>query len=224
MHHSNNNTRSKRSEKDPVGWAHHTLRAFVKAHEIQAGNGVEYSYSVSADRTSASILDEKGQPIETRTIADWAKAGPELRLALIGLKDIKETLESEARRQSKSLKVRFYLNVLESGKAELLVNGQPVTRDALVEMLNGRKRTIDVDCPITAAVQELGDADLRTTAGWSKIGRQCEIVVFESLGAAEHYGIEDAANIERERAYRLGIIRRPRPERAPDDVVPATAV
>lgn len=210
MHTNDQRTRPKRSEKDPVGWAHHTLRAFVKAYEIQAGDGVEYSYSVSPDRLAASILDEKGAVIETRTIAEWAKMGPELRLALIGLKDLKETFEGEARRTGQTHRVRFYLNILETGKAELIVDGQPVTRDGLLSMLAGRQRVVDCDCPISAAVSALSDAELRTTAGWSKVGRQCEIVVFESLSAAEQYGITDAVSKEREKAYRLGIIRRPR--------------
>lgn len=206
----NCNARARRSDKDPVGWAHHALRAFVKAYEMKAGNGVEYSYSVAPDRTSASILDEQGQVVDTRTIAEWAKMGPELRLALIGLKDLKETVESEARRLGETKRVRFYLNILESGKAELNIDGQPVTRDGLLAVLNGRQRVVDLVCPVAATVESLVDAELLTIAGWSKIGRQCEIVVYETLTAAEQYGIEDAAKNERERAYRLGIIRRPR--------------
>lgn len=212
--HNNNTARPRRSEKDPVGWAHHALRAFVKAYEIKAGNGVEYSYSVSADRTSASILDENGQAVDTRTIAEWAKLGPQLRGALIGLKDMKETFENEARRKHEQHKVRFYLNVLESGRAELIVDGQPVTRDALVAMLSGRQRLVAADCPIVAVLSTLNDEDLLSIAGWSKVGRQCEILVYESLTAAEQYGIDDAAANERERAYRLGIIRRPRKDGA----------
>lgn len=219
---TNKNARARRSDKDPVGWAHHTLRAFVKAYEIKAGNGVEYSYSVAPDRTSASILDEKGQVVDTRTIAEWAKMGPELRLALIGLKDLKETVESEARRLGETKRVRFYLNILEGGKAELNIDGQAVTRDVLLAVLAGRQRMVDLECPVTSAIERLADADLLTTAGWSKIGRQSEIVVYESLTAAEQYGIEDAAKNEREKAYRLGIIRRPR-SNAKDDAEPTTA-
>ncbi len=203
--------RERNSEESLVGRAHHAFRAYVKALSVSTGQ--RHSYKIADDKRSASILDEAGQPVLTRTIEQFATEGGRARLAFAGLKDMKEKVDALFADAGENPDVRYHLDIL--GKtATLSVDGAPVDKHALTEILGTSYKTPTGANPVNDAIAHLTDADLQTIEGWEKIGRPVSSLLYAELSSAEEYCLEQAAAELRERAYRLGLIRRPR-EQAP---------
>lgn len=201
-----------RNLKTLVGRAHHALRAYRHALSKGTAAGVYtmHTYGIAADEKSASIFNDKQEPVLHRSIEDWAKEGWQIRRAFIGLRFIKEELEKLREDGSDRIpRVFFNLNVLDGG-AKLSFEGAPVTKALINEKLAGKTACLDVRDPVGAELETLSDEDLTSIAGWARLGHPVQKYVLESLDAAERYSFKDAAEAEREKAYRLGIIRRPR--------------
>ena len=210
----------RKPQKYLVGMAIHALRAYVKALELKANDGSEYSYHIPEDGASASVLDPQGQPCLTKPIDEWAAEGPQLRLAMIGLKAVKEKFEKAAQDAGSRINARFYLNTLE-GSATLTIDGNTLNAADFNQMLT----VLGLPEPVNTFVADLGAEDLSKVPAWARIGREVEIEFFQILQAAEKYDLADAAQKERDRGYRLGILRRPRsaaqPGKGTDDAAAA---
>ena len=200
-------------KKYQVGMAIHALRAYVKAFEMKAGDGVQYSYRIAENGDEASILDPAGSPCLTKSVEDWASQGPRLRLALIGLKGVKDEYERAARAASARANVRFYLNTFD-GEATLTADGARVSKTELGQIAP----VLGLPTVLSTILPELPDDDLSKIASWARIGRELEIEFFQALEVAEQYNLPDAVAKERERGYRLGILRRPRSQATADSV------
>lgn len=148
------------NKQKEVGFAIHGLRAHIKALELNKGVRVseaEYRYEIAQDRTSARIvLSADLTEVEgtKKPLADWAQAGKQARLGLIGLKATKESLHE------KGENVQFTLNVI-AGEAFLSRNGsrltdQPQTIDEWAKI--GRAKEKELFESLNAA-KEYGSAD-----------------------------------------------------------------
>jgi hypothetical protein len=207
-------SRTTRTNRKPfravVGAAHHTLRAYAKAYSLAAGDGTLYRYDIPHNGRTASIVDAAGNAVMSRPIEEWAAEGPAIRLALIGLKALKERLERAAANGDNAVTVVFSLDVLR-GTASLSVDGTRLTREQLLQAAP----TLSLSDGLLDACGRMGDGELTSIADWAMLGRQFEIDFFQVLQSAEKYGFTEAARAERERGYRLGIIRRKRNGAAP---------
>ncbi|MBY0552706.1 MAG: hypothetical protein K2W95_35815 [Candidatus Obscuribacterales bacterium] len=203
--------RERNSEESLVGRAHHAFRAYVKAYTLKTGQ--KHSYKIADDKRSASILDEAGGVVLTRSIDQFAAEGGRVRLAFAGLKDLKEKVDGLFAAAGETADVRYNLDILEKS-ATLSVDGTPVDNSALVSILGGAYKTPTGANPVGEAIANLSDADLLSIEGWEKIGRPVSALLYAELSSAEEYRLEAAAAELRERAYRLGLIRRPREEQA----------
>jgi hypothetical protein len=169
-----------------TGFAIIALRATIKALELNAGqtrSAGEYRYEipkVSADEapTARIYTVANGEDVAgyNKSLDEWAKSGKQIRLAFIGLKSEKISLEDG---ENKPNSVRYTLNAI-TGEAYLTCNGTPVS---------GKPTTV---------------------ADWSKVGRDVEKPLFESLKAAQEYGSKDGEEEARAKMIALGIIRDPR--------------
>lgn len=203
--------RERNTEESLVGRAHHAFRAYVKA--LSVANNQRYSYKIADDKRSASILDEAGQPVLTRTIEQFATEGGRARLAFAGLKALKEKFDTLFAEAGENPEIRYHLDILQK-TATLSIDGVVVDKSTMVEVLGASYKTPTGANPVNEAIAQLNDADLQSIEGWEKIGRPVSSLLYAELSSAEEYGLHDAANELRERAYRLGLIRRPR-EQAP---------
>lgn len=203
--------RERNSEESLVGRAHHAFRAYVKAYTLKTGQ--KHSYKIADDKRTASILDEAGTVVLTRSIEQFAAEGGRVRLAFAGLKDLKEKVDGLFAAAGESADVRYNLDILEKS-ATLSVDGAPVDNRSLVDILGGSYKTPTGANPVGEAIAHLSDADLLSIEGWEKIGRPVSVLLYAELSSAEEYRLESAAAELRERAYRLGLIRRPREEQA----------
>lgn len=199
--------REPNSDESLVGRAHHALRAYVKAYSVRAADKQgSYSFLIAANRQSATILDPAGQEVLCKSIAELAAEGARVRLALAGLRDIKERLELPLTNRS-SLTIRYRLDVLD-GVAELTINGVPLTKEELVTLIGNSYRTVLGADPVLEAVSGLTGGPLTEIASWAAVGRPISSLLFSALASAEEYGFTEAATEARERAYRLGLIHR----------------
>lgn len=192
--------------KTLVDMSHHTLRAHAKAFELAGGSVGRYSYEIAVDGKSAVILDPQGQVVSSKSIEEWAADGPSIRLAFIGLKAFKEKLDEASRDAGRRFSARYHLNALEGDVAELSVQDQPLGRDELL----ARAAELKLVESVKNALEKLGADELKKISGWAKLGREVEVDFYQVLQAAEKWQLHDAAAAERERGYRLGILRRPR--------------
>lgn len=204
---ANDNSRGRNSEESLVGRAHHAFRAYVKAYSLQTGQ--KHSYKIADDKRSASILNEAGTAVLTRTIEQFAAEGGRARLAFAGLKDIKEKFDVLFGSAGERADVRYNLDIL-TKSATLTVDGAIVDNHVLTSVLGTAYKTPTGVNPVNDAIAHLSDADLLTIEGWEKIGRPVSSLLYAELSSAEEYGLQGAADELRERAYRLGLIRRPR--------------
>ena len=117
---ANDNSRGRNSEESLVGRAHHAFRAYVKAYSLQTGQ--KHSYKIADDKRSASILNEAGTAVLTRTIEQFAAEGGRARLAFAGLKDIKEKFDVLFGSAGERADVRYNLDIL-TKSATLTVDG-----------------------------------------------------------------------------------------------------
>lgn len=199
--------RERNSEESLIGQAHHALRAYVKAFSSKA-DGAKHSFQFAADRKSASVLNSAGQPVLSLSIEQLAAEGSKVRFALAGLRDVKEKLEAAFAAAGTRKRVRYNLDVT-TGVAEFSIDGEPATVEDLLSGIGNSYRTLMPQDPVREAISSLTSEDLGTAAGWAKIGNPVSTLLFGELESAEEYGFHDAATRERERAYRLGLIRRP---------------
>jgi hypothetical protein len=187
-----------------IGQAIVALRAIIKVLELEAHSGQQYRYDISADRTQARIYDATAAPGEKssnwgqssdnqviaqtqKTLTEYAEQGKPIRLANIGLKDMKLALEKRAVDQGKPIKVIYSYNAL-TQEAGLTQKGQPI----LEIPVKNSPSTIPAPTSI---------------AGWAKIGREVEKRYFESLTAAQEYGSTSAIETTRAEMIERGIIR-----------------
>lgn len=199
--------RERNTEESLVGRAHHAFRAYVKALSVSTGQ--RHSYKIADDKRSASILNEGGEAVLTKTIDQFATEGGRARLAFAGLKDMKERFDALFAEANEQADVRYHLDIVEK-TATLSVDGAAVDKSTLTEILGASYKTPTGANPVNEAIAGLSDADLQTIEGWEKIGRPVSSLLYAELSSAEEYGLQDAAAELRERAYRLGLIRRPR--------------
>lgn len=200
-----NRTNPPKSLKAQVGAAHHALRAHVKALQMRSTNDAKFTYQVAPDGSSARIIDSTAQELVTKPIQDWARQGTNVRLALIGLKGLQELLVSIESGTKEKAAIRFCLDLIDQ-KATLSADGAALT----LQELRARLQSRVFGNELAAVLPQLNDGDALSIAGWAKIGRAFEIDFFQSLQAAEQYGLVEAVQSERERGFRLSIIRRPR--------------
>ncbi|MBY0359512.1 MAG: hypothetical protein K2W82_16025 [Candidatus Obscuribacterales bacterium] len=195
------------TEESMVGRAHHALRAYVKAFSVRAQeqNG-NYSFAIAADRQSANILDPAGNVVLSKSIADLAHEGSQVRFALAALRDVKESLEGVLAGKS-GMDVRYRLDLID-GTAELTVGGKPLSKEQFIELVGNKYRVIGDTTSARQAVEACPTAELQTIACWSTIGRPIAAQLFSLLASAEEYSLGEAATEQRERAYRLGLIHR----------------
>ncbi len=206
--------RNQRSQKYLVGMAIHALRAYVKALELKAGDGRQYSFVIPEDGKTAQILNPEGQAVMARTIEKWASEGPALRLSMIGLKGMKEKFEKVAAVAGQRESVRFYLNVLEN-KATLTVDNVPLSKSDLLNRLPA----LATPDTLMASLPGFAEEELSSISDWARIGRELEVEFFHILETAEKFSLVEAAQQERERGYRLGLLRRPKASLAVDEQV-----
>jgi hypothetical protein len=192
-----------KSLKSLVGAAHHALRAYVKAFEARAQSQERFRYHVPHDGLTAAILDQAGATVMERPIADWANEGPQVRLSMIGLKCIKEEIETAAREAGQPARVRFDLDILD-GRAWLEIDGKLLCK----EDLDGFFECLKLTDRARILIPTLTADELQSIGGWARIGRQVEIDYFLALQAAEGYDVGDSMTELRNKGVRLGIIRR----------------
>ncbi len=193
--------------KTLVDMSHHTLRAHAKAYELKAGAAGRFSYQIAVDGRSAVILDPEGQVVSSKPIEEWAADGAAIRLAFIGLKALKEKLDEASRDAGRRFMARYNLNALDQGGvATLSVQDKVMSRADLLASAAELKLVEGVK----VALERLGEDELAKVSGWAKLGREIEVDFYQVLQAAEKWQLVDAAAAERERGYRLGILRRPR--------------
>lgn len=192
------------NEESMVGRAHHALRAYVKAFSVRDENpDAKYSFSIAPDRQSAAVLDPSGQVVLNKKITELAHEGSQVRLALAALRDVKESLEAA----QPSTRVRYRLDLLEN-LAELTVGDTILTKAQFIDLVGGKYRAIGDSASAVKVVETSAGETLNSIACWADIGRPIAAQLFSLLASAEEYKLTDAANEQRERAYRLGLIHR----------------
>ncbi len=201
-----------------IGRALHALRAYVKALSLQS-QGESFTYKISPDKSRAQIVNSKNESQYDKPISQWAREGSQIRLAFIGLKYAKDKIELGLNRdvnQTNSLVV-YYLNAID-GIACLrlsIANAEAVnvTFAQVIEFVRrsySNSALADEDVVLKVLLQ-LANDNSGIISTWAMVGRQVEIQVFESLQAAEGCADANIAALERQRAYMLGVIRRPKP-------------
>jgi hypothetical protein len=191
--------------KAVVGAAHHALRAYCKAYDLRSKGQVQHRYSIATDGRSAAILDGDGNEVESRRIEEWAATGPRVRRALIALKFMQEQLRDALPIEAKRADITYMLNIIE-GRAGITINGLPLSRDALRALSPG----LSLGDTTRGALDLLDRCALDTVEGWATLGKHVEVDFFQILQSAERYGLKEAAREQRQRGYRLSIIRKPK--------------
>lgn len=189
--------------KAVVGAAHHALRAYAKAYDLRSEGKVQHRYFIPLDGRTASILNANGDVLENRPIEEWAAIGPQVRRALIALKFFRERISAALVETGSEATVRFCLDILE-GRAVVFIDSRALSKGGVQEL----EPRLGLGDGTRDALAALPDSQLETVAGWAVLGKQVEIDFFQILQTAERYGLTEAAQLERQRGYRLSIIRR----------------